>query len=126
MIANDEGMDALPTARDLSQTIEQNTRIPETLMSITFPRPLSSPFGQYSVRRTKEEMADIVGRIISDHLNKYDTAKQSLVLAFKFYFEDMSIDNDSAFTIMQKISARRSEPTPIRSPSLPMCCNAFK
>ena len=91
----------LPTPRDLSRTVEANAGLSTTTPN-PFSHPVTCPFGQVSVCKSKEEMADVVGRLISDHLNRDDTAKQSLVTAFKAYFDKEGIENDSSLAIMQE------------------------
>ena len=91
----------LPTPRDLSRTVEANAGRSATTPA-PFSHPVTCPFGQFSVCKSKEEMADVVGRLISDHLNRDDTAKQSLVTAFKAYFDKEGIENDSSLAIMQE------------------------
>ena len=90
-MTDDEGT-AFIDARDLSQRIEASkvqTPIPETSLY-----PALSPIEQYSTYKTKEEITGTVGRLISDHLNKGNTVKASLISAFESYFERIGIENN--------------------------------
>ena len=96
-MTDDEGT-APSVARDLSRTM--NTRKDRTPIPGSSSHPILSPFGKYSVCKAKEEIAGTVGRLISDHLNKDDTNKASLIKAFEFYFEKIGLENDDDLSIM--------------------------
>ena len=96
-MTDDEGA-APSVARDLPRTMnasKDQTSIPGSSAHLVL-----SPFGQYIVCKTKEEIEGTVGRLISDHLNKDDTTKASLITAFESYFEKVGIANDDDLSVM--------------------------
>ena len=94
---DDEGV-APSVVRDLSQTIDASKN--QTPIPRSSTHPILSPFGHVSVCETREEIVGTVGRLISDHLNKDDTTKASLITAFKSYFEEVGIMNDNDLFVM--------------------------
>ena len=100
-MSDEESARGLPTPKTLALTVEANATT-RTTTPDPFSHPVSSPFGQFSTCKSKEDMADVVGRLISDHLNKDDPAKQSLVSAFKVYFEQTGIENDNSLSVMEE------------------------
>ena len=84
-MSNDEGETILPIVGYLSQTMKKN--VESATVPLPFSYPVSPPFGQFSVSKTQKEMADVVGQLIPEHLNKNNTGKQDLVNTFKSNFE---------------------------------------
>ena len=96
-MTEDEGV-AQSVARDLTQTMDasKKTPLPQSL------HPVTSPFGQVSAYKSKEEFADTIGLLISDHLNKDDTTKASLISAVESYFDVIGISNDDELGVMDE------------------------
>ena len=96
-MTEDEGV-AQSVARDLTQTMDASKTTPAPHST----HPVASPFGQFSSVKSKEEFAETIGRLISDHLNKDDTTKASLISAVESYFDVIGISNDDELGIMDE------------------------
>ena len=96
-MTEDEGV-AQSVVRDLTQTMDASKTTPAPYSL----HPVASPFGQVSSVKSKEEFAGTIGRLISDHLNKDDTTKVSLISAIDSYFDVIGISNDDELAVMDE------------------------
>ena len=83
--------------RSLFDSMEDSV-VEMTPAVVDFPHPVTAPFGQISVCRSKDDTTRIIALIISERLNQNDDQKQNLVTALQSYFEVAGIENDYQLT----------------------------